>query len=1007
MSINVKLIFRPVLGLAMMACTTGMGGQPDSEPLMPENAKELFSAVNGKIGTAELDGIPVIRWSVNAGQTSRLELRTDNPLFLRLRYYDRFEFEFRVVSGEISNMDMQALGHVSGAYQSKVHEWHLAVHGQAQQDWRSRQLDLARPAWYPWDNPDGDGGGFFRLSALALVPDTVIELRGLRFSRAILRLKPDFELPVTWPVLTRNADGSANYTVEYMIYNAAGQPVEVEGAVVSGHKRFEVSLKNANAAAGAPPGAKVALKSNQVGTFELTAKIKADDIKATDELYEEALELTFSIVGDNDSTCRWKGFLVRPLSTELHRQVVIPQHDLEIIRSKIAAGDTNMRTLSGIENVLKSADGFLAKKLMHIPFDYSHPGSLQAGDWAVGESMPEIVNTKTGEREFGTFHAAYIWKQYLGYGGALENLGKAYLYTQDEKYAAKALELFALYAQQYKEQPWGSGYGMPWDRSPVGLATSRVAGASTYGSNWYFKGHCKLLSMTADSPAWTKEKRSDVYLNFVLPYATEIMKFPGGINNMTNITNHNLLLLGLVFDDATMVRWATSTDAGIISRLGDIDDDGFSSEGRPLNYHFAGMAEYLPAIASLDNSGLKIKYPREKLLAAFRMPFKRAALNGRVPGSGDCGRGQGIGPNGLADQFTAIFPEEDWLYGAGASPLTCSLAGKTPQPNEWQKLLSAEPILFKQAGLAILRSGTTADTQVMATLDYGRNIMHAALDRNQITLIAFGKVFTQGPGSLYNVGTGGITLSSDPHLNSFASHGTLGQNVVLVDQQDQLPAVGQLVAWRAEPDMQIAVSRVDGIAPGVSHIRAMVLVKGVLVVLDRMISEKEHNYDFTYHNFGEMALGDAWKAVQVTAPLATTANYDNIISLNKLQGSGDLRLEWDLTNQIPLQDKSKPVATAPPTAKLSLWQCNSDGGEMYTGTTGLNNPNNGNSPDRAPSLFHRIRGKTANFATVLEPHKGQSSIRAVRFPSASSAVISWGDDSETVIALDKLLDKEK
>ena len=166
-----KLNVIALAGLALIVSAAAMAAEhPDEASMAPAQVAALFSVVNGKADAAEADGGPVIRWQIAVGQTSQLALRKESPIFSRLRYYDRFEFEFRVVSGEISSLDMQALGHVSGAYQCKVHEWHLSVHSTAKPDWNRRQIELARPAWYPWDSPDGEGGDFFRLSSLALSP---------------------------------------------------------------------------------------------------------------------------------------------------------------------------------------------------------------------------------------------------------------------------------------------------------------------------------------------------------------------------------------------------------------------------------------------------------------------------------------------------------------------------------------------------------------------------------------------------------------------------------------------------------------------------------------------------------------------------------------------------------------------------------------------------------------------------------------------------------------------
>jgi len=327
------------------------------------------------------------------------------------------------------------------------------------------------------------------------------------------------------------------------------------------------------------------------------------------------------------------------------------------------------------------------------------------------------------------------------------------------------------------------------------------------------------------------------------------------------------------------------------------------------------------------------------------------------------------------------------------------LAGREFDPDGWRELLESRPRLFPAAGMAILRSGDTPDEQIMATLDYGRNVMHGALDRNQFTLYAFGKVFSHGPGSSYNVGSGGITRGDDPRLGSFVSHGSLGQNVVVVDAQDQMPAIGKLLAFSEKPDFQVAVSRVDGIQPGVSHMRGLVHTEGLVVVLDRMVSDEEHTYDFVYHNFGTLSLGDGWTAKPHGRPLAKTANYENIVDLEQLAGSGPVRLQWDLAEQVtPRQrEEAKRRNETLPPLMLDLWQLPIAGGQVFTGLTGLNNPQTATMPDAAPSVLHRVRGTQVEFATVLEPHRGKSRVKHIK---GSGAAVTVTLDSGQQIAFD-------
>jgi hypothetical protein len=64
------------------------------------------------------------------------------------------------------------------------------------------------------------------------------------------------------------------------------------------------------------------------------------------------------------------------------------------------------------------------------------------GNWRPTKRMPEIIDTKTGEKQFGTYLAGRIWKEYLSHAGkGCESLALAYLYTGNEKYAAKGMDI--------------------------------------------------------------------------------------------------------------------------------------------------------------------------------------------------------------------------------------------------------------------------------------------------------------------------------------------------------------------------------------------------------------------------------------------------------------------------------------------------------------------------------------------------------------------------------------
>ena len=968
-----------ILAVLLFSGILNLSAATPVEKLESYPVEEMWTAVNSSAQKVEEQGVPAIRWALMEGENAELQMKPSHPLFSRLRYFDRLEFEFRVVSGQLDFMDFSALGHVSGTRQNKVHQWGLAIMTTAKGAWHQRQLDLARPNWFPWADPDGLPLSF-KFGALAIDAGTVVELRNLRLMPAPVTVKPFFEMPVTWPVRTDEPDGSVTYTIEIPVVNSAGKPAEIRADLLSKHEKFEVALD--------PPS--VQAKNAEKSTFTVKAKLSKDRIAKTPELYTETIRIAFHTAEDPEAVSTFEMPVTRPLTSGTGRQLVLPEKDVKFLRDVYAAKDEKVMKELQIQRIIAEADKLLAIRLDQIPRGRATvtnnwptvPDSKPPRRYQIGAVMPEIIDAETGFREVGTPLANQVWKEYLGQSGrATENLGLAYAITGDEKYAAKAVELMEIYAQQYGSLDWGVGFEGPWSYGPPILSSSRVAGASTYGTNWYFRLHMKMLGLINDSPSFTPEARARIYKGFVLPYATELMKFRGGISNMTDITDTNLLPRGLVFNDSNLVQFALNSDPGLISRLADIDEDGFSSEGRPPNYHTAAMDEYLPAMAILHNSGLNVKFPKDRLLAAVKMLYERATLWDMIPSTGDCARGGGLVMNSLqAEQLLPVFPDQPWLLDIGRNGTLISKVqrlaqGKAYNKDGYRQLLSSKPRLFKTAGLAILRSGETPETQIMATLDYGRNPMHAHLDRNQITLSAFGKMFTHGPGTVYNVGSGGITRSTDPKLNSFCGAGSLGQNVILVDQLNQLRAIGKLVAWSDKPDNQFVTARVNGIAPGVDHTRTVALRDGLVIVIDRVDSADEHTYDFVYHNLGTLTTGPGWQSKPVSAPLGKTANYENLIDPAQLTGSGPVRLSWDLTAQVkpaptPLPGK-KATAPAPPPepapVHLALWQLPVEGAEYFTATTGMNNMNTSEIPAPAPSLISRKKSKTASFVTVLEP----------------------------------------
>jgi hypothetical protein len=161
-----------------------------------------------------------------------------------------------------------------------------------------------------------------------------------------------------------------------------------------------------------------------------------------------------------------------------------------------------------------------------------------------------------------------------------------------------------------------------------------------------------------------------------------------------------------------------------------------------------------------------------RALGALRRPLARAALSGQAYCTGNSGSAYYSIPLDhpdfvLADQ---IFDAKQW-------------------PRE--RKYSTEPKLWRDAGWAILRSGTKVDEQVVVNFDFGRSHGHGDLDRMNLGLQAFGVPLSADPGSSYNYNQ---NASGGPAVKTMDS--AFVSNTIIVDAKPQLRGGGKLVTWQ-------------------------------------------------------------------------------------------------------------------------------------------------------------------------------------------------------------------
>jgi hypothetical protein len=239
-------------------------------------------------------------------------------------------------------------------------------------------------------------------------------------------------------------------------------------------------------------------------------------------------------------------------------------------------------------------------------------------------------------------------------------------------------------------------------------------------------------------------------------------------------------------------------------------------------------------------------------------------------------------------------------------------------------------------GICVLRS---TNGSVM-TFHYGPFLGHGHHDKMGVTLFASGKLW------LADYGTPGYGAAILPWYQS-----TLAHNAVVVDGKTQAKTKEDNVKlWLGGEDLEATESETAEAYPGVTHSRTVVRVGDYFVVVDRLRSEVERQYDLYLHSEGELSL-DGGQAR--SEPAASPSRWIEA-----------------------------PVALPPRAAVSGCWSQGGGVGFWLSGSSPMI-PIAARCPAETgsrtvPLLIGRQQGKAAEFFAVLCPYEGKCSLKVER-----------------------------
>lgn len=932
---------RILTGLSFLALRAAAAPAiPDAIRFEEAPPDTVWRAHGGRVTAAKDDAGGVVwRWEIAGGQEATLWVSEDAPFHAVLNAYPRFLYEIRFAEGQIDWLFPRAAGLMPPPDDALPAEWNQFYFTTPHQVWIPVQQVMADPSWNPGalklaEGAVKDRARFLGFTCLPKTSPCAIELRRCRLVRDRVRVQRSYLTdPPGWPLIEEAAGGGMRYRTPFFVKNVSERPVKVAAAVRSAPAGFEVRAEPAEAEIGPARTAR----------FDAVAALPVERRGRGAASSLESAVVDFVPDGDAALAYRAETFCADPFPPGFRRQVVLSAAQVAELRAAKPA-DPAIGFWMGVPLADETAiPGYVGMRILGVP--YRCPKCRQE-NLVLSSRWREVrcPARSCGHTEAGTAeadaHWVASWASIHGAGPSPVALGRAYLAAGDETYARKAIDLLTLLARHYGKLPWhhgrhpkGSDYGEPpGPEAWANGASARWGFTPTYGTSFMTQGLAELHNLVCESPSWTDEERRLVHDAFWVPVAMELTKIVPGLSNMNDIINRDLILAGYATGDANLLGRGAVFHTGVLARLRDISPDGFSGEGAPLNYHYAGMREWLPALGLLVNGGAPLGDIRGRALAALRMPLLRAGLNGLTYCTGN---------SGIA-----------W-HGVDRDHESYLLAEQIFSPQEWprKREFGRDPVLFPDAGWAVLRAGDTVETQVLVNVDYGRSHFHGDLDRMNVGLQAFGVPLSADPGSAYNFNSG---AKDGPAAGSI--DGPFVHNTVVVDAKNQLLGAGRLVSWQTGPSVQAVGAEIAGIYPGVTWRRSVALARGVVVVVDDLRSDRAHRYELAWHHMGAFAPAEGCRLADLRAPLGEGA-YAKLLNPRRVEGA-TVAVEWENGG-----------------SRVRLWQPPSQDALAYVATTGICWDDLTGAP--VQGLYARREGKVARFVTVLEPYRTNRVVKAV------------------------------
>lgn len=833
-----------------------------------------------------------------------------------------------------------------------------------------------------------------RINAVADKDDVRLYLDNVRFVKRLLSVECDVDDRfLDFGERIDKPDGSLRYRYDLKVQNRSAKQETVRLSFDAPRlKQFVLST--------APVERTVAGGTTDI--FSVEINLTAAARKALKPLYQETCGVKFEIPGVPDSDYRLELMPAVPYKLPGHPCLAATSAQFKQAREWIKKWGWAKQCA---ENITKRADTAMGYDT-NLP--EAKPCAEESGDRVCPQCQEKTeLYTKTDARSLNRFQCLtcgkmlspkfrmaksgpYMahWADYappanqpIGNNfastareGTIIDLGLAWQLTGDKKYAGKAAEFFRSCLKVVPDYPVVSISAHPL----LGAKGGSQVGYLFQEFDWC-EAMMDTLDLIWDSGCLSDQERRDFLCKVMRPMLYNRLRLE---NYMVHRLSQSIGGYALLADDAPLAAFVVEGHYGLREYLAaHMRSDGFCYMA--AQYAEPVMSTVLPALRRYDNASLELY--SDSLRKFFTVWYEWTDPDGNTPDLGDSSWTNYR--NGLSyfEQGYAKFHDPRM-----AIPLQENLHTKwqrTPGLN-WEDIARSvllygaeniprgKPDMSKPSrnyddyGLLIFNQGE-GDKRLWLALPYGKPMGHGHPDKLHFEWWGLGQKMSKKGGG----------CARGPSARWWKH--PLMHNTLLVDQRSQQNVAGAVEYFQGEGQIQGALVVHDGMYPGTTIQRMVMLYDGLIFFFDRLESrEGKHTYDFVYRNAGRQ---QTQAKVVPSGPLGNERNestsymgdftgYAVLTDIRCGSLSSPLNVEWDVLKagedaRVRLWQDSSPedpaeiiLASGPFDMRWGELSAKPDA--VYTKEAPL--PNDKKEQYRGSMMIVRRTGQAAAFFTFLE-----------------------------------------